>query len=176
MFLLFPMLNLKAETINDFVDYVADNFDKINTIRNKEEWTKKAYDFSNEILDIDWIAKFILGKHRRSLTDAQIKEFIEAYSKYLLESYLETLTLLSLKNLNVKNVKEQKKDIYFVEVELDIEAGKVNSNLRIVNKNNRYFITDIIAENVSFINAQRSEIDSFLSTNGFDALIKKIRE
>ena len=47
--------------------------------------------------------------------------------------------------------------------------------LRIVKKDNTFYITDIIAENVSFINSQRNEINSFLDSNGFDALIEKIK-
>ena len=161
--------------LTNFIDNMAINFEKINKIEDKVKWTESAYEYANKVLDINWISNFILGKHRRTLTPAQKNDFVKYYSIYLLNNYLETLSLFSKENLNIVSIKENKKDVYFVELNIKNKDKEINTDLRIVKKENTFYITDIIAENVSFINSQRNEINSFIDSNGFDALIEKIK-
>lgn len=170
--------NAKADYNSElevFIDNMAMNFDRINSIKDENEWTDNAYKYANEILDIKWISNFILGKNRKILNKEQIDEFVRYYSIYLLKNYLSTLSLFSKKNITITSTRESKKDTYFVGLNIKTKDNEIKTELRIVKKKNTFYITDIIAEGVSFINSQRNEINSFIDNNGFDALIEKIK-
>ena len=179
-FFCFLAFSSKADFNSDlklFIDDMTNNFETINKIKDKSIWTEKAYDYANKILDINWMSNFILGKYRKTLTKEQINDFTKNYSVYLLNNYLETLSLFSKKNVKITSIKQQKENVYFIGLNIKIEDSEdVKTELRIVKKENKFYITDIIAENVSFISSQRNEINSFISTNGFDALIEKIKK
>lgn len=178
LFSTFFIFDAKADYNSElkvFIDNMAVNFDRINDIKDENEWTDSAYKYANEILDIKWISNFILGKHRRTLNKEQIDEFVRYYSVYLLKNYLDTLALFSKENISITSIRESKKDTYFVGLNIKTKDNEIKTELRIVKKKNIFYITDIIAEGVSFINSQRNEINSFIDNNGFDALIKKIK-
>lgn len=172
------MTNARADYNKDlhkFIDVMTYKFDEINGIEDKEKWTKEAYKYANEILDIKWMSNFILGKYRKTLTQEQINEFVKYYSVYLLNNYLKTLALFSKDSVTIVSIEQNKENVFFTNLTVKANDKDVNIKLRIVKKENVLYITDIIAENVSFINSQRNEINSFLDSNGFDALIEKIK-
>lgn len=171
-------INARADSkreLTNFINDMAINFDRINKIEDKVKWTESAYEYANKILDINWMANFILGKHRRTLTPVQKDDFVKYYSIYLLSNYIDTLSLFSKENLSITSIKENKQDVYFVGLNIKNKGTDINTNLRVVKKGNAFYISDIIAENVSFINSQRNEINSFIDNNGFEALIEKIK-
>lgn len=170
--------SLKADYDNDlrnFINGMTGRFDTINAMKDKEKWTDEAYKYANEILDVQWMSNFILGKYRRTLTKDQISEFVKYYSMYLLNNYLKTLSLFSKESVTINSIEQNKENVFFVNLDIRADDKDINIKLRIVKKENVLYITDIIAENVSFINSQRNEINSFLDSNGFDALIEKIK-
>ena len=177
-FMLLFVVSSKADynsDLKDFISKMTDKFDTINSIKNKDKWTTEAYKYANEILDIKWMSNFILGKYRRTLTKEQINDFVKYYSIYLLNNYLKTLALFSKDNVNIVSIEQNKENVFFTNLTVKANDNNIKIKLRIVKKENILYITDIIAENVSFINSQRNEINSFLDSNGFDALIEKIK-
>lgn len=177
-FILLFVSNSKADynkDLQNFINEMTYRFDIINKIDNREKWTDEAYKYANEILDIKWMSNFILGKYRRMLTKEQIDDFIKYYSIYLLNNYLKTLALFSKDNVSIVSTEQNKENIFFTNLNVKANDNNIKIRLRIVKKEDTLYITDIIAENVSFINSQRNEINSFLDSNGFDVLIKKIK-
>ena len=177
-FLMLFAFESKADYNSDLSKFIGDmayKFDEINSIKDKDAWMEEAYQYANEILDIKWMSNFILGKYRKTLKKEQINDFVKYYSIYLLKNYLKTLALFSEKNVTIVSIEQNKENVFFTNLNVKADDNNIKIKLRIVKKDNTFYITDIIAENVSFINSQRNEINSFLDSNGFDALIEKIK-
>ncbi len=161
--------------INSFIINIANRFTEINEIKDKDVWIKEAQTYANDILDIKWISGFILGRHKKYLNQEQTTQFTELYSEYLLNSYIDTLSQFSANNLHVVKITNQQDKAYFVRLLVKNKDQNANIDLRLVQKNDVYYITDIIAENISFINTQRADVDGYITNNGFDKMIEALK-
>ena len=163
-----------SDGIKRFIDNFAVKFENINTnSKNKEQ---DMYNLANEILDLNWMGNFILGQYRRAIPEDKKAEFIELYSKSLIRNYIPVLDVYKKNNYNIVDIKETKKAGTFnVSTVIKYEDKEVNNDFRIVKKNNKYYITDIITEGISFISSQRSEVNSIISSKGFDNFLEELK-
>jgi phospholipid transport system substrate-binding protein len=89
---LFAGINSFADSQNTehFVQSVSDRV--IGVINDPSlddsQKTAKLKTMFIDIVDIQWMAKFALGKNWRTISDAQKQEFISSYQDFLLGSYL----------------------------------------------------------------------------------------
>ncbi len=141
--------------------------------KQKEAEYKK---FTENIVDSDWVARFILGNQWKNLTQDQRKEFQILYKEYLLENYMPKLKDYN-KDLQINKIVKQKDTVYMVYTTTkDMNNRDVNVNFRVIVKDNELYITDIIPEGISFISSQRSDINSAISQSGYDNFIKQLKE
>ena len=177
--LIFTLLSFNSfanneKDIKNFIDDFAVKFETINsTSKNKEQ---DMYNLANEILDLNWMGNFILGQYRRTIPEDKKAQFIELYSKSLIKNYIPVLDVYKKNNYTIKEIKETKKARTFnVSTVIKYEDKEVNNDFRIVKKNNKYYITDIITEGISFISSQRSEVNSIISSKGFDNFLQELK-
>lgn len=165
------------DKVNEFITALSDEFEKVNIITDKNLKTEESFKITNKYLDIKWMGNFILGKNRKTLTPKQVEEFVTLFSKFLINNYLDTLAYFSKSNLTIKETKELKENNYMTSISLRMGTDVMNIDLKIVKntKDNKFYIIDIIPENVSFLVAQRSEIDSILNSKGYDFLINSLK-
>lgn len=142
------------------------------TPEEKENSYKK---FAENLVDSDWVARFILGNYWKNLTDSQRKEFQNLYKEYLLENYMPKLKDYN-KDLIIEKIVKQKENIYMVSTKTkDLNDRIVNVDFRVTNKNNELRITDIIPEGISFIGSQRTDINSSINRNGYNKFIEELK-
>jgi ABC-type transporter MlaC component len=177
------VFNVKAVELNNneaeaFVKKVSKNSQTIlnDTNLSKKQKEEKYKDFTESIIDDEWIAKFVLGSHWKEINKTQQKDFMKLYKIYLLTTYMPKLKNYS-KDLVIKKVTSRKKDVYVVDTMIKDQNDKdVAVSFRLSVKNNNFYITDIIPEGISFISSQRTDIDSAFSTNGFDKFMQMIQK
>lgn len=159
--------------IANFIDDFSTKFENIN--KNSKNKEKDIYNLANEILDLNWMGNFILGQHRKTLSEDKKEKFIEYYSKSLIKNYISVLDVYKKDSYKILTIEETKrKDTFNVETNIKLKDKEVNNTFRIVKKNNKYYITDIITEGISFISSQRSEVNSIISSRGFDTFLKEL--
>ena len=156
--------------INNFIEDFSTKFENINkNSKNKEE---DIYKLANEILDLNWMGNFILGQYRKTISEDKKEKFIEYYSKFLIKNYISVLDVYKKDSYKITKIEETKrKGTFNVDTVIKHKDKDVNNTFRIVKKNNKYYITDIITEGISFISSQRSEVNSIISSKGFDAFL-----
>ena len=149
-------------------------YDEAAIQRKKEVET---FILSRQILDFNWMGDFILGKHKKTITEEERNKFIEEYSKFLIRNYLSVLHYYTGDNYKIVSIEKQKNSsIYIVQTTVKYDNDKlIKNNFRIVEKNGKYYITDIITEGISFINAQRSEVNSLITSKGFDKFLEELK-
>lgn len=162
--------------IKNFIDNFSKKFENINKITLQKKKEVETFILAQQILDLNWMGNYILGKHKRLLNEQQIKDFVNEYSKFLISNYLSVLDFYIKDRYKIISIEEQKNNIFIVFTTVNYQNNKiVKNNFRIVKKDNRYYITDIITEGVSFISAQRSEVNSIISSIGFEKFMEKLK-
>lgn len=160
--------------ISNFIEDFSIKFENIN--KNSKNKEKDIYKLANEILDLDWMGNFILGQHRRTISEEKKQKFIEYYSKSLIKNYIPLLDVYKRDSYKILKIEETKrKGTFNVDTTIRHNDKDVNNTFRIVKKNNKYYITDIITEGISFISSQRSEVNSIINSKGFDAFLTELK-
>ena len=133
--------------------------------------------FSNSV-DIDWIAKFVLGSGWARATDEQKKEYMALYRKFLTETYVANFAEnpdKRIRDIKIFNVNENNDSDFTVHTEMqlaDMEDIKVNY---LVNDTaGHYRVRDIAIENVSLITTHRAEFSQLATAKGIDGVITEL--
>jgi len=150
--------------------------------------TKKSYADRKEVLrtafaksvDMDWIAKFVLGKQWSTATPEQRERYTTLYRKFLTETYVANFAenpdkrIRDIKINNIINASDAAEDEsdFTVRTEMmlaDSEDLKVSYLVR--EEEGHYKVRDIAIENVSLIATHRSEFGAITATSGVDGVI-----
>ena len=163
--------------IKNFITNMGSESQKIlNNKKLSNKQTEEEYKiFSNNIVDSEWVARFILGNNWRDLNSEQQKEFETLYKQYLLSNYMPKLKDYNT-NLKIIKVTKQKDTVYMADtITKDKNNRDVNVTFRLGIRNDRIYITDIIPEGISFIGNQRSDIGYTISQIGYDKFIEQLK-
>ena len=181
LFLLFCNFVFAEITNKDIEEFVDTMSKRSQSIVNNEKLTEKQRqeeykNFASDIVDANWVAKFVLGRNWRDLTPAQQQEFLELYREYLLQNYMPKIKDYN-KEVKVDKIVKQKEKVFMVSLKTKDKTNRdVFVDFRLIDKDGKILITDIIPEGISFISNQRSDINSAISQNGYDKFIKSLRE
>ncbi|MES2983700.1 MAG: ABC transporter substrate-binding protein [Pseudomonadota bacterium] len=134
-----------------------------------------------EVVDTDWIAKFVLGTAWKTATPEQKAKYTELYRTYLTETYISKFDEDSgtlVKEIKITGVKDGTDGTVTAQT-LIVQSGtepavKVNYLLR--PKGDQYKIIDINIEGVSLLATHRQEFNALASKNGIDGVIAKLTE
>lgn len=129
-------------------------------------------------VDIDFVAKFALGKHWRTATDAQRAAYLDAYRPYMKNNYVSRLTRYSGQTFKLGNSRTESDGSYVVNMDIiDPQGANVVMLYRVVEApKNTYRISDIVVEGVSLLSTQRSEFNSIVTSKGLDYLIDALKK
>lgn len=176
---------LASAKSNDAENYINDLAYRVISIlkqTNLNEKTKEAQLNAIFLKNVDtkWIARFSMGKYWRTLTPKQQAEYSDLFSTYLIDLYVPNFRKYTGNEVRVVNSTEFRPKEFLVQTELTDPLNKnpIKINYMISQKDGleNFIIFDIIAEGVSLITTQRSEINSVMDNQGFDALISLLKK
>ena len=170
----------KYPEIKKFVQTMSDTAIDIASDESKtiEKRRSELIDLFNERVDLDWVSKFIMGKHWRTASKEQRNKFIELYREYLIKKYAPKFNGYSGKDFQILDIENSYEDEYIVKCKYISNAGeKINVDFLVMKngKNGELYVNDFIAEGVSFIVMQRSEINSTITNKGLDNFLKDLK-
>ena len=184
VFITLFIVNVNAEnkviTENDVETFITNMSTKSNSILNNTETTdiQKEIEYKNftgEIVDSDYVARFILATNWRTLTVEQQQEFQTLYKEYLMENYIPKLKDYN-QDLTVNKIEKLRDKVYIAQTTTKDKDGRlVNVNFRVIEKNGELYIIDIIPEGISFISSQRTDVNNSISKNGYNGFIKELK-
>lgn len=163
-----------------FVNKVAT--DVLNIVKqptSKELQQAELMGLIDARVDIDFVAKFALGKHWRTATEAQRADYLNAYRPFLKKNYVSRLTRYSGQTFKVGTGRVDSDGSYVVNMDIvDPQGANVVMVYRMVDapKNGGYRISDIVVEGVSLLATQRSEFNSIVTSKGLDHLIAALKK
>lgn len=133
--------------------------------------------FSGSV-DLDWVAKFVLGKHWREASPEQQKAYMANYKTFVIRNFTGKLTDYSNQQYQIKQSRpDGEKGEYLLTFEIQSpNEPPVYMDYRVREKNGNYQIFDIIIEGVSLIATQRSEFNAVVERKGLDHLIVALEQ
>jgi phospholipid transport system substrate-binding protein len=160
-----------------FVDTVATQvlaIVKTEGLSATAKQTKIEALFSDKV-DLNFIAKFVLGKHARTTTPKQQQDYLNAYKPFILKNYAGKLTKYSGQTYTLKNARSDD-DASVVTMEINDPNGQnVIVDYRLRGDAGNFKIVDITVEGVSLLTTQRSEFNGIIENKGIDGLIEALK-
>jgi phospholipid transport system substrate-binding protein len=129
-------------------------------------------------IDLDLVARLILGRHWRTANDAQRREYLELFRKYALANLASKLHLYQGQSFEVTGARVVGEQDALVTSRI-LDAGQaplpVDWRLR-DDQGGRLVVIDVIVAGVSLIVTLRSEFSSVIERQGFEGLLAELRQ
>tara|TARA_B110000444_G_C18481290_1_gene429251 strand:- start:33 stop:626 length:594 start_codon:yes stop_codon:yes gene_type:complete len=148
---------------------------------SKEERVEKLKDIARETVDINAIAFYSLGTHRKNITEKQKDKYKKVFRKYFLKSFSSRLAEYSNPEIDVVSKKVINENYTIVSSILVSTESRpeVKIEWRVYTKNpDDLLIRDLIIEGLSLARTQKEEFSSILNSNDgkIEALIKNLSD
>lgn len=136
--------------------------------------------FSNSV-DIDWIARFVIGKSWNNATPEQQKRYTTLYRKYLTDTYVASFAenpdkrIRDIKIFGVNNAENESDFTVRTEMRL-ADAQDLRVDYLVREEDTHYKVIDIAIEHVSLIITHREEFDALAASKGIDGVIAALEK
>lgn len=168
----------KSKEVIAFVEEVGNKIvsiagDKKISEANRRE---KIVSIVDKSTDSKWIARFVLGKNFKSISEEQQQRFVKLYREFMINTYGPKFNSYHGKKFNVKSVDKQSM-FYIAKAEfLPIDSNQsISIDFRVKENDGKLIIVDFIAEGISLIETQRSEFNSAIADNGIEEFLNKLQ-
>ena len=171
-----------AQKPSDLIKEVVDEASRILSSSDPvEAKIINLNDLAENNVDINRIAKYTLGKHRKTISDEELNKYFKLYKKYFLKNF--SSRLIDYTNPEIIIVDENVINENFTIVNTILEATSKNPELeiswRVITKNpSKPLILDLLIEGLSLAKAQKEEFNSIIKNNDgeINALFKVMEE
>ena len=174
--------NIKANTSSEFINKITEEASTIlSSSENDEIKISKLIKIGKESVDINGLALYTLGKHRKSLNDQQKSEFVKIFKQYFLKSFSNRLVEYKDAKIVVisEDIKNEKYTIVKSKLLATSNRPEVAIDWRVYTIDpNKPLIRDLIIEGLSLARTQKEEFNSIILNNNGDvnALFSNLKE
>lgn len=159
----------QAEEPDEFIGRLADTAIASLTTSDIELSTRQERfrELLRSGLNLDRMARVLLGPYRRRASDEQIDAFEAALEDYVVYTYAWRFAAYSGQKFETGTVRPGKRGSQIVESSLypDNNAPPILVEWHVEDVNGEWRIFDIIVENVSMVITQKADFQSVLSSN-----------
>ncbi len=173
----FTTASASEKQVESFVTTLADNVLKtLESGSNEKQTLMKLESLFKKNVDTKWIGRFVLGKHWRSLNEAEQARYLKSYQNFIVKNYTSRFAQFSGQTYELGKTRKQEDGDYLVMMKIiDPKGGPdILTDYRVRKQDGGYRVVDIVVEGVSLITTQRSEFGGFVGQKGIDALIKAL--
>ena len=166
-------VTLIKQTINEVIDILKD--EKLKKQENILQRRAEVRRVIEERFDFEEMSKRSLALHWKKRTPGERKEFIPLFSDLLersyvkkIESYTDEQILYTDETIDGDYASVKTKIITKRNVEIPIEY-------RMLKKNNRWVVYDVIIEGVSLVNNYRNQFNKIIRKDSYEELVKRMK-
>ena len=171
--------DLELQEVKIFVEEIGNKIINIAGEKNIPEAKirEKIISEIDRVIDSEWIAKFVLGKNYKNLTDQQKLDFVRLYREFMINTYGPKFKNYNGKKFTVNEVTRQN-NFFIAKAEfLPKESDTaIMTDFRVKKKDGKFFVLDFIAEGISLIETQRSEFNATIDQNGVEPFLKNLEQ
>ena len=183
IFFYFFLINYSwSQSASEFISSVTNEASNILSSKlTDEEKIAQLKKIGENAVDVDGVGLYTLGKHRKTLTDNQKKQYKELFRNYFLKSFSGRLVGYSDAKIAVlsEEIKNEKYTIVNTKLIGTSDRPEVKIDWRVYTKDpENLLIRDLIIEGLSLARTQKEEFNSVLQNNDGDinALFKTLEE
>ncbi|RLA16946.1 MAG: ABC transporter substrate-binding protein [Gammaproteobacteria bacterium] len=131
------------------------------------------------VFDTRYAGRLILGRHGRTATAEQRKQFVDAFYQFLVQSYASNMLKFRKDRIQVfpapaGQPNNPKRTVVRTQMSLDDgSAASVDYSLRLTPAGWRIF--DVRIEGISYVQTYRKQFDAEISARGLDATIARLQ-
>jgi phospholipid transport system substrate-binding protein len=169
-----PTVAIKT-TIDTILDTLKDK--NLSLSSNKEKRRNKIRALIRDRFDFEEMAKRSLATHWNQRTPKEKEEFVSIFSELLEASYIGKIE--SYTNEKITYDKETtKEDNKYAAVNTSIVTPNVTIPIeyKVILKNNKWWIYDVVIEGVSFISTYRGQYNKIITGESYAKLVKKMKD
>ena len=181
IFFYFFLINYSwSQSASEFISSVTNEASNILSSKlTDEEKIEQLKKIGENAVDVDGVGLYTLGKHRKTLTDNQKKQYKELFRNYFLKSFSGRLVGYSDAKIAVlsEEIKNEKYTIVNSKLIGTSDRPEVKIDWRVYTKDpENLLIRDLIIEGLSLARAQKEEFNSIIINNGnnIDALFENL--
>ncbi|MCH2547338.1 MAG: ABC transporter substrate-binding protein [Alphaproteobacteria bacterium] len=171
-----------AATADDAKAYATTIGEKVLTIMNDDK-LRNNHKLAHlealfvDVVDVDWVGRFVLGRHWRSASEAQKEAYLPAYRDFLIKHYTSRFAEYSGETFSIEQAEARRAGEYMVRMNIQRPRGQepVIVDYMLRERGDSFKVFDIVVEGVSLINTQRSEFTSAVERKGLDKLIGALK-
>lgn len=172
-------LNIQAKdyTAAEIRSYYQAVLDQTSQLATKQPLDKEGIrQMLSTHMDINWMANFSLGKHKKQLTQSENDEYIAAYRDWILRRAEDMFSKHYQQGRIVIRDVSSSSNGFFIKTEVKSAEGEtinVTYGIKVVGEEQPKII-DIIVEHVSTIVTDKDIFDNILNQKGIKGLIEEL--
>ena len=182
-FFFFSLINNSwSQTASEFISDLSIEASSILSSKlSDEEKIVQLKKIGEKSVDIEGVGLYTLGKYRKTLTEAQKKQYKDLFKNYFLKSFSGRLVGYSDAKIAVlsEEVKNEKYTIVFSKLIGTSERPEVKIDWRVYTKDpENPLIRDLIIEGLSLARTQKEEFNSIIVNNdgNIEALFENLNK
>lgn len=167
-----------AEAARNLVDEVGNRV--LGILQDEDLSDRQKFDRLVEVLegpiDLDLIARLILGRHWRTASEAQQERYLRLFREYALAYIASRLHLYQGQEFEITGAQEVSERDAMVSTRITgTEGPPLNVNWRLREaRSGDLMAIDVVVEGVSLLVSQRSEFGSVIERRGMDGLLAEL--
>jgi phospholipid transport system substrate-binding protein len=163
---------------------VNKNIDKVISIltdpqyngpEKKSERKLLTRQVADDLFNWEEMARRTLGAHWRKINSDEKKEFVNLFTDLLERNYLGKIEQYSGEKIIYESEMISGKYALVKTKVLTLTDTEIPLNYRLLRKNDRWKVYDIVIEGVSLVNNYRSQFNSIIRRSSFKDLLDKIQ-
>jgi phospholipid transport system substrate-binding protein len=170
-----------VEVIKEATDEVAgmieDNRDRYE--RDPEALRRDVESVLLPIIDADYTARLVLGRHSRGLESDRIEAFADALAEQLLDRYATELLEYDLEErVQFLPLSEDNSDrVTRVRTRVRLDNGERAPVDYVMRKTEEgWMVFDVLVEGISYVATFRSQVDQEIRRTSFESLLDRLAE
>jgi phospholipid transport system substrate-binding protein len=144
---------------------------------NRRDILRRSFSSS---VDIDWIAKFVLGRPWKDATDKQREIFVSLYRKFLTETYIARFAENpdnGIYDIKITGVNDEPDNAFTVHTRMQLmNRENLKVDYLVGDSGKHYKVMDIVIENVSLIASHRAQFSELAEAQGIEGVITQLRQ
>ena len=172
--------NSWSQTASEFINALSIEASSILSSKlSDEEKIEQLKKIGEKSVDIEGVGLYTLGKYRKTLTEAQKKQYKDLFKNYFLKSFSGRLVGYSDSKIAVlsEEIKNEKYTIVYSKLIGTSDRPEIKIDWRVYTKDpENLLIRDLVIEGLSLARAQKEEFNSIIVNNdgSIDALFENL--
>jgi phospholipid transport system substrate-binding protein len=132
-------------------------------------------EITNPLFDWGEMASRALGRHWQPRTEAERQEFVRLFHDLLERSYVTTLERYNGERVTYGNESVEGEQATVRTLVFSKEGREFPVDYRMIRRNDRWLVYDVLIEGVSLIGNYRAQFDQIIRTGSYEKLVDKLK-